>query len=126
MSNQRLAEELQQRLIRKCKKRKVHSSFVENIWYDDLADVQLISRFNKRFRFLWSNIGIYSIYPWKKLVTIEILTDLGSYCYLMKYKAKQKQLLIYYIKWQIKKSYKRSFVVEVLKNKRGFILLIVL
>ena len=49
MSNQRLAEELHKRLIRKCKKRKVHSSFVENTWYVDLADMQLISKFNKRF-----------------------------------------------------------------------------
>ena len=40
MSNQQLAEELQKRLIRKCKKRKVHSSFVENISYDDLVDMQ--------------------------------------------------------------------------------------
>ena len=30
----------------------VHSGFKENIWGADLADVQLISKFNKGFRFL--------------------------------------------------------------------------
>ena len=80
MSNQRLAEELHKRLIRKCKKRKVHSSFVENTWYVDLADMQLISKFNKRFRFLFCVIDICSIYARKKLITIELLIAFSSYC----------------------------------------------
>ena len=80
MSNQRLAEELHKRLIRKCKKRKVHSSFVENTWYVDLADMQLISKFNKRFRFLFCVIDISSIYARKKLITIELLIAFSSYC----------------------------------------------
>ena len=73
MSNQRLAEELHKRLIRKCKKRKVHSYFVENIWYVDLADMQLISKLNKRFQFLFCVIDICSKYAGKKLITIELL-----------------------------------------------------
>ena len=80
MSNQRLAEELHKQLIRKCKKRKVHSSFVENTWYVDLADMQLISKFNKRFRFLFFVIDICSIYARKKLITIELLIAFSSYC----------------------------------------------
>ena len=32
-------------------KRKVYSGFRDNIWAADLADMQLISKFNKRFRF---------------------------------------------------------------------------
>ena len=80
MSNQRLAEELHKRLIRKCKKRKVHSSFVENTWYVDLADMQLISKFNKRFWFLFCVIDICSIYARKKLITIELLIAFSSYC----------------------------------------------
>ena len=30
-------------IIRKCKKRKVHSSFIDNIWGADLADMHLIN-----------------------------------------------------------------------------------
>ena len=54
MSNKQLAEELHKPLeiIRKKKKRKVYSSFKDNIWGADLADMQLISKFNKRIRFL--------------------------------------------------------------------------
>ena len=40
MSNKELAEELHKSIIRKFKKRKVHSSFVNNIWGADLADMQ--------------------------------------------------------------------------------------
>ena len=51
MSNRKLAEELQMPIIRKFKKRNVHWSFIDNIWGDDLADMQLISTFNKGFWF---------------------------------------------------------------------------
>ena len=50
--NLRLAEELHKPIIRKFGKRKVYSSFRDNIWGADLADMQLISKFNKGFRFL--------------------------------------------------------------------------
>ena len=45
-------------------KRKVHSSFINNIWGADLADIQLISRFSKGFRLLLCVIDIYSKYAW--------------------------------------------------------------
>ena len=45
-------------------KRKVHSSFINIIWGADLADIQLISRFSKGFRFLLCVIDIYSKYAW--------------------------------------------------------------
>ena len=51
ISNKELAEELHRPIIRKSKKRKVHSPFIDNIWGADLADMQLISKFNKGFRF---------------------------------------------------------------------------
>ena len=41
--NKELAEELLKPIIRKFKKRKVHSTFIDNIWCADLADMQLIS-----------------------------------------------------------------------------------
>ena len=40
------------------------SSFKDNIWGVDLTDMQLLSKFNKGFRFLLSVIGIYSKYAW--------------------------------------------------------------
>ena len=47
--NQQLANELQKPIIRKFKKGKVYSSFKDNIWGVDLADMQLISKYNKGF-----------------------------------------------------------------------------
>ena len=44
-----LAEELHKPVIKKFEKQKMHSSFTDNIWGADLADIQLISKFNKRF-----------------------------------------------------------------------------
>ena len=64
MSNKELAEELQKPIIKKFKKRKVHSSFIDNIWGADLADMQLISKFNKGIRFLLCVIDVFSKYAW--------------------------------------------------------------
>ena len=46
-----LAEELHKPIIRNFKKRAVCFGFKDNIWGAYLADMQLISKFNKRFRF---------------------------------------------------------------------------
>ena len=62
--NIQLADELHKPIIRKFKKRKVYSSFRDNIWGVDLADMQLLSKFNKRFRFLLCVIDIFSKYAW--------------------------------------------------------------
>ena len=55
--NEQLAEELHKPIIRKFKKRKVYS-------HADLADMQLISKFNKGFRLLLCAIDIFSKYTW--------------------------------------------------------------
>ena len=55
-----LAKELQKPIIRKFKKRKVCSGFKYNICGADLADMQLIRKFNKGFRFLLCVIDIFS------------------------------------------------------------------
>ena len=57
-SNKELDEELHKPIIRKFEKRKVHSPFIDNIWGVDQADMQLISKFNKGFRFLLCVIDI--------------------------------------------------------------------
>ena len=59
-----LAEELHKPIIRKFKKVKVYSGFRDNIWGADLADMQLISKFNKEFRFLLCVIDTFSKYAW--------------------------------------------------------------
>ena len=73
---QKLAKELHKPIIRKFKKRTVYSGFKDNIWGADLADMQLINKFNKRFRCLLCIINIFSKYAWvvllkdKKTITI--------------------------------------------------------
>ena len=57
-----LAEELHKLIIRKFEEKKVHSSFIDNVWGADLADMQLISQFSKGIRFLLCVIDIYSKY----------------------------------------------------------------
>ena len=52
MPNQRLANELHEPIIRKFKERKVCSSFQDNICGVDLADMQLLSKYNKGTRYL--------------------------------------------------------------------------
>ena len=61
ISKKELAGELHKSIIRNLNKRKVYSPFMDNIWGADLADRQLISKFNKRFRYV---IDIYSKYAW--------------------------------------------------------------
>ena len=50
MSNKKLAEELHKPTFRKFEKRKVHKPFIYNICGAVLADMQLISKFNKGFK----------------------------------------------------------------------------
>ena len=62
MSNQKLAKELHKPIIRKFKIRKVYSSLIDNIWGVDLADMQLISKYNKVIRYLLCVIDLFSRY----------------------------------------------------------------
>ena len=57
--NEQLAEELQKPIIRKFRKRKVYRAFKDNIW-----GMQLISKFNKGFRFSLCVIDIFNKYAW--------------------------------------------------------------
>ena len=62
--NYQLANELHQPIIRKFEKRKVYSSFKDNIWGADLADMQSLSRYNKRIKYLLCVIDLFSKYTW--------------------------------------------------------------
>ena len=59
MSNQQFAKELHKPIIRKFRKRKVYSSFKDNIWGADLADIQLICKYNKGIRYLLCVIDLF-------------------------------------------------------------------
>ena len=61
--NKELAKELHKPIIRILKKN-VYSGFRDNIWGADLADMELISKFNKKFRFLLCVIDIFSKHAW--------------------------------------------------------------
>ena len=103
LARHQLAEKLHKPIIRKFKRRTVYSEFKDNIWGADLVDMQLMNKFNKRFRFLLCVIDIFSKYAWvvplkdKKGITItdalqkvlkesdgkpnKIWVDKGSECY---------------------------------------------
>ena len=49
--NYQLPNELYKPVIRQFKKRKVYSSFKDNIWGVDLADMQSLSKYNKRIKY---------------------------------------------------------------------------
>ena len=55
-------------LLENFKKRTVYSVFKDNIWVADLADIQLISKFNKGFKFLSCVIDIFSKHAWVVLL----------------------------------------------------------
>ena len=60
----KIYKELHKPIIKNFKIITVYSGFKENIWGADLADMQLISKFNKGFRFLLCVIDIFSKYAW--------------------------------------------------------------
>ena len=75
-NNEKLAEELHRPIIRGLKKRTVYSGFKDNICGANLADMQIIRKFNEILRFLMYLIDIFSKYAWvvplkdKKVVSI--------------------------------------------------------
>ena len=64
IENKQLTDELHKPIIKKFKRRKVYSSFKDNIWGVDLADMQLISKFNKGIKYLLCVIDLISRYAW--------------------------------------------------------------
>ena len=64
LKDQQLADELHKLVIRKFKKRKLYSSFKDNTWDVDLADMQLISKYNKGIRYLLCATDLFSKYDW--------------------------------------------------------------
>ena len=61
-TNYQLTNELHKPIIKKFKKRKVYSSFRDNIWCVDLGDMQSLSKCNKRIKYLLCAIDIFRKY----------------------------------------------------------------
>ena len=74
--NEQLAKELHKAMIRSFKKRTVYSRLKDNIWGADLADAQLIWKFNKGFRFLLCVFDIFSEYAWDVLLKDKICVSI--------------------------------------------------
>ena len=82
LQNEQLAEELHKPIIRKFIQRKMYSTFKNNFLRADLADMQLISKFNKGFRFLLCVADIFSkfacIVPLKNKKGVNIVNTFQS------------------------------------------------
>ena len=63
-SNYQLPSELHKSVIKKFKKRKVYSSFRDNIWGVYLADMQSLSQYNKGIKYLLCAIDLFNKYAW--------------------------------------------------------------
>ena len=63
-ANYQLANELHKPIIRKFKKRKVYSSFRDNIWGMDWADMKSLRKYNKGIKYLLCAIDIFNKYVW--------------------------------------------------------------
>ena len=60
MQNKNLEKKLHKQIVRMFEKRRVFSSFKDNIWGTDLGDMELINKFNKGFRFFLCVTYIFS------------------------------------------------------------------
>ena len=63
-SKYQFANELHKPIIKKFIKRKVYSSFKDNIWGVDLVDMQSLSKYNKGIKYLLCAIDLFSNYAW--------------------------------------------------------------
>ena len=64
VANYQLENELQRQIIRKYKRQRLYSSFRDNSWGADLADMQSLSKYNKVIKYLLCAIDLFSKYVW--------------------------------------------------------------
>ena len=86
-SNYQLANELHKGIIKKFRKRKVYSSFRENIWGVDLADMQSLINYNKGVKYLLCAIDLFSKYAW--VILLRDKKELVSLIHLKRKKPKK-------------------------------------
>ena len=76
--NYQLVNELHHRqIIRKFNERKVYSSFRDNIWGVDLADMESLSKYNREIKYLLCAVDLFSkyaiVFPLKDKTRITIV-----------------------------------------------------
>ena len=83
MLHQKLSKELHKPNVRTFEKRKVYSSFKDNIWVADIADMQLISKFNKGIRFYYvlliSSVNMHGLFLQKTRKVLQLLMLFRKY-----------------------------------------------
>ena len=62
--NYQLGNELHRQITKKFKRQKVYSSFRDNIWGVNLADMQSLNKYNKGIKYLLCAIDLFSKYAW--------------------------------------------------------------
>ena len=62
--NYQLVNEIHMQIIQKFKRQNVYSSFKDNIWDGDLADMQSLNKYNKGIKHLLCAIDLFSKYVW--------------------------------------------------------------
>ena len=62
--NYQLANEFRRQIIKQFKRRKVYSSFRDNIWGVYLADMHSLRKYSKGIKYLLCAIDLFSKYPW--------------------------------------------------------------
>ena len=62
--NYQLATELHKQIIRNFKRRKVYSTFRDNIWGADLADTSKLIKYNRGIKCLLCSLDLFSKYAW--------------------------------------------------------------
>ena len=62
--NYQMADELHKPITRKIEKRKVYSSFRDNVWGVDLADMQWLSKYDIGNKYLLCAVDLFSKYAW--------------------------------------------------------------
>ena len=78
---------------------KVHSPFIDKIWGADLADMQLISKFNKGF---WPNDCVF-VYELSGSGFESSCNHLGFYYALLMFTPSMLESFLGKIKWLLKK-----------------------
>ena len=83
MLHQKLSKELHKPNVRTFEKRKVYSSFKDNIWVADIADMQLISKFNKGIRFYYVllifSVNMHGLFLQKTRKVLQLLMLFRKY-----------------------------------------------
>ena len=62
--NYQLANEVYKQIIRNFMRRKVYSSFRDDIWDVDFVDMQSLRKYNKGIKYSLCAIDLFSWYPW--------------------------------------------------------------